>query len=66
MGYNALVLSISAAMGPTIASLILSVAPWPWLFAVNVPVGIASYSRSAIDACPRPAGTGAGQTISPR
>jgi DHA2 family multidrug resistance protein-like MFS transporter len=44
MGYNALVLSISAAMGPTIASLILSIAPWPWLFAVNVPVGIASFA----------------------
>ena len=42
MGYNALVLSFSAAVGPTIASLILSIARWPWLFAVNVPVGLAA------------------------
>jgi len=42
MGYNAVVLSISAAMGPTLASLVLSVANWPWLFALNVPVGLAA------------------------
>lgn len=42
MGYNAMVLSVSAAIGPTLASLILGVARWPWLFAVNVPVGIAA------------------------
>jgi DHA2 family multidrug resistance protein-like MFS transporter len=42
MGYNAMVLSISAATGPTLASLILSVAPWPWLFAINVPFGLAA------------------------
>ncbi|MDG2532243.1 MFS transporter [Sphingomonas sp. HITSZ_GF] len=42
MGYNAMVLSASAAAGPTIASLILSVASWPWLFAINVPFGIAA------------------------
>lgn len=42
MGYNALVLSISAASGPTIAALILSVASWPWLFLINVPFGLAA------------------------
>jgi DHA2 family multidrug resistance protein-like MFS transporter len=42
MGFNALVLSASAAIGPTIASLILSVANWTWLFAVNVPIGTAA------------------------
>ncbi len=36
----ALFVAISAALGPTLASLILSVANWPWLFLVNVPVGI--------------------------
>ena len=29
-------------LGPTIASAILSVGPWPWLFAVNLPFGIAA------------------------
>ncbi len=43
IGYNALVLSISAAAGPTVAALILSVASWSfWLFLINVPIGIAS------------------------
>ncbi len=36
----ALGVAISAAIGPTIASLVLSVAAWPWLFLVNVPIGI--------------------------
>lgn len=42
MGINALVVSVSAAAGPTIAAGILSVANWPWLFAVNIPIGIAA------------------------
>jgi DHA2 family multidrug resistance protein-like MFS transporter len=36
----ALAVAISAAAGPTIAALILSVANWPWLFLVNVPLGV--------------------------
>lgn len=42
MGLNALVVSVSAAAGPTIASAILSVANWPWLFAVNIPIGVSA------------------------
>lgn len=42
MGYNALVLSVSAAAGPTFAAIILSVATWPWLFMINLPIGIAA------------------------
>lgn len=42
IGYNALVLSISAAAGPTVAAMILSVASWPWLFLVNIPFGLAA------------------------
>ena len=41
-GLNALVVAVSFAIGPTIASAILSLGPWPWLFAVNVPLGIVS------------------------
>jgi len=40
IGINTVVVAIAAAAGPTIASGILSVASWPWLFAVNVPIGI--------------------------
>ena len=36
----ALCVAAGGALGPTIASLILSVATWPWLFLVNVPTGI--------------------------
>ncbi len=43
IGINALVVAVSAAIGPTIASGILSVANWPWLFAVNVPLGIIAF-----------------------
>ncbi len=35
-----LTVSTSSAAGPTVAAAILSVAPWPFLFAVNVPIGI--------------------------
>jgi DHA2 family multidrug resistance protein-like MFS transporter len=37
---NALVASISAALGPSVAAGILSVASWQWLFAINVPLGL--------------------------
>jgi DHA2 family multidrug resistance protein-like MFS transporter len=40
IGINALVVAVSAAVGPTIAAMILAAASWPWLFAVNVPFGI--------------------------
>ena len=40
IGVNALVVAVSSAIGPTVASAILAVANWPWLFAVNVPIGI--------------------------
>jgi MFS transporter, DHA2 family, multidrug resistance protein len=40
IGVNALVVAVSAAAGPTLASIILAVATWPYLFAINVPLGI--------------------------
>ncbi|AJK46475.1 major facilitator superfamily MFS-1 transporter [Burkholderia plantarii] len=39
MGINTLIVGVAYAVGPTVASLILSVASWPWLFAINVPLG---------------------------
>lgn len=41
-GYNAMVVGVSFTLGPTLASVILSVASWPWLFGINVPIGIAA------------------------
>ncbi|SAI67431.1 efflux protein [Bordetella ansorpii] len=40
VGLNSLVVAVSFAAGPTLASLILSVASWHWLFLINVPLGI--------------------------
>src|SRR5215472_13374458 len=42
LGFNAMVVAVSAALGPTIAAGILWAGTWPWLFAVNVPIGIAA------------------------
>lgn len=36
----ALAVALSAAVGPSLAAAILSVATWPWLFLVNVPLGV--------------------------
>ena len=38
---NAMTVAISSAAGPSLAAGILTIAPWPYLFFVNVPVGIA-------------------------
>lgn len=40
-GLNVMVGSTSSALGPSVAAAILSVAGWQWLFAVNIPIGIA-------------------------
>ena len=40
IGINAVIIAVSAAIGPTIASSILVFAPWPWLFAIKVPFAI--------------------------
>ncbi|MCR4466221.1 MFS transporter [Burkholderia sp. SCN-KJ] len=43
LGLNALVIAAGFAAGPTVASLILSVSTWHWLFLVNVPAcGVAA------------------------
>ncbi|QRN93197.1 MFS transporter [Archangium violaceum] len=39
IGINALVVALSSAIGPTVASAILSAGSWPWLFAINLPMG---------------------------
>jgi DHA2 family multidrug resistance protein-like MFS transporter len=42
LSINALIVALSATAGPTVASGILAVTTWPWLFAVNIPFGIAA------------------------
>jgi len=42
VGINAFAVAASAAVGPTIASAVLAVANWRWLFAINGPIGVAA------------------------
>ncbi len=42
VGLNAMVVGVSTALGPSVAAVILSVASWPTLFAINVPIGTAA------------------------
>src|SRR5665213_436249 len=47
IGINALVVAVSAAVGPTVAAGILAVGTWPYLFAINIPIGIAALALGA-------------------
>jgi DHA2 family multidrug resistance protein-like MFS transporter len=40
LGLNSMVVAVAFAVGPPVASVILSLGSWPWLFAVNVPTGL--------------------------
>ncbi len=39
IGWNALAVALSSAAGPTIGAALLSATSWPWLFALNLPLG---------------------------
>jgi MFS transporter, DHA2 family, multidrug resistance protein len=52
---NAMVIAVASVIGPTVASAVLSVASWPWLFAINVPIGIVA-TAGALKALPRNVG----------
>jgi MFS transporter, DHA2 family, multidrug resistance protein len=39
-GHNAMVVATAFTLGPTIASGILALGQWPWLFAINIPFGL--------------------------
>ncbi|MEJ8847226.1 MFS transporter [Variovorax rhizosphaerae] len=55
VGLNALVVGIGFAVGPSVASLVLSVAPWPWLFGINLPLGLVALAIAlpSLPASPR-------------
>ena len=40
ISWNALTVALSAAAGPAIGALVLSFATWPWLYLVNLPIGL--------------------------
>jgi DHA2 family multidrug resistance protein-like MFS transporter len=39
---NAMFIAFGTAAGPTLGGMILSVAGWPWIFGISVPVGLAA------------------------
>ena len=43
---TAVAVSVSSAAGPTVASAILAAASWPWLFAIDVPIGLLTFGLS--------------------
>jgi len=43
IGINAFAVAISAAIGPTVAAAVLAIAPWPWLFGINGPIGLIAF-----------------------
>ena len=47
VGNVALVVAVASAAGPTLAAAVLTVADWPWLFLVNLPVGLAALAVGA-------------------
>jgi DHA2 family multidrug resistance protein-like MFS transporter len=44
VGLNALVVGVTFAAGPTVASLLLAVAPWPALYLLNLPLGLLAFA----------------------
>lgn len=57
VGINSLVVATASAAGPTVAAGVLSVASWPWLFALGIPFGLVALAF-AIGFLPRLAGSG--------
>lgn len=55
IGINSLVVAASAGLGPSLAAAILSIGPWPLLFAINLPIGLAAIAvgRKALPFTPR-------------
>ncbi len=56
ISWNALTVALSSAAAPAIGALILSQSHWPWLYAVNLPLGVAVMcAASALPQTPRKA-----------
>jgi DHA2 family multidrug resistance protein-like MFS transporter len=55
VGYNVLVVAASSAAGPSVAAGIMALGSWPWLFGVQVPLGVLSWWLSLRYLPPSPA-----------
>ena len=54
LGTNAMVVATAFTFGPTVASAILALGPWTWLFAVNLPFGLLAFAIGALTLPPTP------------
>ncbi|GAC1306986.1 MAG: hypothetical protein NVSMB21_10380 [Vulcanimicrobiaceae bacterium] len=57
VGISALTVASSSAAGPALGGFVLSIAAWPWIFAINVPLGVFD-TVFALRVLPRTPGTG--------
>ncbi len=55
VGMNSMVVALAFTIGPTVASGILAVASWHWLFLINVPIGVVAvlFANRALPATDR-------------
>ena len=54
LGLNAMVVALGISVGPTLGGLILGGLSWPWLFLINVPLGVISTVLALITLPHRP------------
>ena len=47
IGHTALIVAVASAAGPSLPAVVLSLAPWPWLFLINVPLGLEALAVGA-------------------
>lgn len=64
LGVNALVIALGLAGGPVVASAVLSVATWHWLFLLNVPIGALAIALIGRSKSGEPPGHGPGMVSS--
>ncbi|HJV60365.1 MAG TPA: MFS transporter [Albitalea sp.] len=62
---NSAVVGIASVAGPSVSALILSVASWPWLFAINVPLGLGVFALGLRSLPRQHAGRPAAARLSP-
>jgi len=56
IGWNAIAIALAGAAGPSVGAAILSVTDWPWLFAINIPIGVIAFVAAWSMPTPRPHG----------
>ena len=64
IGVTAMVVALSSGIGPTVAAGVLAFGTWPWLFALNIPLGVLALLLTARNLPAMPGSGGRFDTIS--